>query len=351
MSAFAKSTHSPEDTVANRRLYLEQYLATCTSADALHIKRIEKLSGGAIQENWLIEASISGGDWDGTRRWVLRTDAPANVNVSMTRAEEFAVLEVVYSAGVQVPQPLWLCREHSIIGRDFFIMQAIPGTAAGHRLVRDDTLVPDRALLCRDLGRNLARIHAIAPPLQALNFLPNPTADPAQRSIDQYLEFLDALDGDYPVIEWGLRWLQNQKPEPVESCLVHRDFRTGNFMVNDGRVSGVLDWEFTGWGDWREDIGWFTANCWRFGRLDRSAGGIGTLTNFMEGYSEVGTRSIPLDELRYWQLMAHVRWAIIAVQQAERHLSGKQPSLELALTGRMVPELEYEILALTGVAK
>ncbi|MNF12669.1 hypothetical protein D3C80_2142390 [compost metagenome] len=46
--------------------------------------------------------------------------------------------------------------------------------------------------------------------------------------------------------------------------------------------------------------------------------------------------------------MAHLRWAVIALQQAERHLSGQQRSLELALTGRLVPELEYEILALTS---
>jgi hypothetical protein len=47
--------------------------------------------------------------------------------------------------------------------------------------------------------------------------------------------------------------------------------------------------------------------------------------------------------------MAHVRWAIIALQQAQRHLSGSEPSLELALTGRIVAELEHEIMALTKV--
>lgn len=27
----------------------------------------------------------------------------------------------------------------------------------------------------------------------------------------------------------------------------HRDLRLHNIMVNDGSVSGVLDWEFSGW--------------------------------------------------------------------------------------------------------
>ena len=53
------------------------------------------------------------------------------------------------------------------------------------------------------------------------------------------------------------------------------------------------------------------------------------------------------EALVYWQVMAHIRWAIIALQQAQRHLSGVERSLELALTGRIVAELEHEIIALT----
>ena len=49
-----------------------------------------------------------------------------------------------------------------------------------------------------------------------------------------------------------------------------------------------------------------------------------------------------------WQVLAQLRWAVIALQQAERFLSGRERSIELALTGRLLPELELEILALTG---
>jgi hypothetical protein len=46
--------------------------------------------------------------------------------------------------------------------------------------------------------------------------------------------------------------------------------------------------------------------------------------------------------------MAHLRWAIIALQQADRHISGQQRSLELALTGRILPELELTIIDLVA---
>ena len=49
--------------------------------------------------------------------------------------------------------------------------------------------------------------------------------------------------------------------------------------------------------------------------------------------------------------MAHVRWAVIALQQSMRHRSGAETSLELALIGRHLAELEYECLRLTGVGE
>lgn len=335
------------DDLERFRPAVTRYLSNKLGGGGPVIRSMRLLSGGAIQENWLLNVSVTGGSWSGEYQWVLRTDSLSAVDVSMSRSDEYAVLNVVHRAGVNVPEPLWLCRDRGIIGREFFLMQAIGGTAAGHRLVRDSRLVPDRPKLCWELGRNLALIHQVRPPQKDLDFLPEPVSDPAMASIQQYLGFLDALEGHFPVIEWGLRWLLINKPEPVASCLIHRDFRTGNFMVDEGRLSGILDWEFTGWGDWREDIGWFTAKCWRFGRGNPEAGGIGELSDFMEGYATVSPKALSSAELRYWQVMAHVRWAIVAVQQSERHLSGQQRSLELALTGRMVPELELEILELT----
>ena len=63
-----------------------------------------------------------------------------------------------------------------------------------------------------------------------------------------------------------------------------------------------------------------------------------------EGYEAVSATSINRHSVAYWEVMATVRWAVIALQQGQRHLSGQQRSLELALTARMVPELEYSAL-------
>jgi aminoglycoside phosphotransferase (APT) family kinase protein len=331
------------------RARAESFLAQACGARRVAIERWERLSGGAIQENVALDARVEGGALAGRHEWVLRTDAPSAVAVSHTRPEEFEILRVAHGAGVRVPEPLFLCRDGR--GPDFFVMRRMPGLAAGHRLTKDDRLVPDRPALARELGANLARLHAVTPPVAPLAFLGEPAADHARSTIAGYRRDLDALAAvrgeAWPALEWGLAWCARNAPPPLPPCLLHRDWRTGNYLVHDGRLSAVLDWEFAGWGDAREDLGWMLARCWRFARPDLEAGGVGTGADFLAGYAAAGGRGFSIAQTRYWQVMAHLRWAVIALQQAERHRSGAQPSLELALTAHIVPELELEILALT----
>ena len=54
--------------------------------------------------------------------------------------------------------------------------------------------------------------------------------------------------------------------------------------------------------------------------------------------------AVDTQAVAYWEVMAAVRWAILALQQGQRHLSGAQRSLELALTARMVPDMELDAL-------
>ncbi len=110
----------------------------------------------------------------------------------------------------------------------------------------------------------------------------------------------------------------------------------------------MLDWEFSGWGDPISDLGWFCAKCWRYGRKDLEAGGIAPRAPFYRGYERASGRKVDRDAVTYWELMAHLRWAVIALQQGERAGAGGERALELALTCRLYPpELELEILRMT----
>ena len=329
---------------AHTRAAIEGFINRSGHAQESHIEQAQLLSGGAIQENWLIRVQIEGGPHAGLLEAVVRTDAPSGVSTSHSRAEEFALLKTVFAAGVTVPEPLWLCEDGGVIGRPFFIMRRVSGNAAGHALVKHADRHPE---LAERLGAELARIHSIKPPQAALGFLHLTEEPPASRLIKRWREFLDNHQTPYPVLEWGLRWLERHAPLTKGVTLCHRDFRTGNYMVDERGLTGILDWEFADWSDPMEDIGWFCAKCWRFGANGREAGGIGKREDFYRGYEGVSGKSLDRQQVHYWEVVAHLNWAVIAIQQAQRHLSGQEPSLLLALTGHLVPELEWEILNLT----
>lgn len=325
-----------------QRARLNDWLAQAAGDASLHVAAAAKLSGGAIQQNWALDIEGRGGP----QRWVLRTDSAAVLAVSLPRAAEYALLRAAHAAGVTVATPLFLCEDTGVIGAPFFVMRRVAGTALGPRVVKDGTLGGGRERLAEQLGRELARIHRIRPPREDLSFLGEPPADAARAAIAAMRARLDAAGTPRPVTEWGLRAAERHAPSPVAPVLAHNDFRTGNIMLDASGVTAVLDWEFAAWGDGHADLGWFCAKCWRFGNVAQEAGGLGPRAAFYAGYeAESGTR-VEDARVRWWELMAHIRWAVIAGDQAMRHISGEERSLELALTGHIVPELEWEILAM-----
>lgn len=340
---------------------LAGFIARAAPAGRVEILDARPLTGGAIQENWAVTAALHGGPIAGRHDMVLRTDSPTGVAASLGRPEEYAVLRLAHAAGVTVPEPLWLCEDMAVLGRSFYLMRRVAGTAAGHRIVRDASLGGPRKALAERLGRELARIHRITParvaalvpdaPAHAYDFLRQPHPSPALDQVALYRADLDGRAVAHPVLEWTLRRLELAAPPAGEIVLVHQDFRTGNYMVDEAGLTGILDWEFCAWGEPMADIGWFCAKCWRFGAREstpgeRDAGGIAPRADFYGGYEAESGRRVDAAAVAYWETMAHLRWAIIALQQADRYLEGGEQMLDLALTGRRLPELEHEMLGL-----
>jgi aminoglycoside phosphotransferase (APT) family kinase protein len=310
----------------------EAWLSAQAGAEVVITGRT-KLSGGAIQENWRLDVTV-GGVPDS---WVLRRDAAATLAVSRSRAEEFALFKAAFAAGVTVPEPLFLSEQ------GFFVMRRVEGVAAAHRIVRSETLGGGRGALTSALGRELARLHSIVPPRPELGFLGQAEEDVCARFVRQMRTALDSYARPRPALEWGLSWLEKRARPAVAIGLCHNDFRTGNYMVTEAGISGVLDWEFASWGDPHEDLGWLCAKCWRFGGPGE-VGGVGDRAVLYAAYEDAGGCPVDHERVAWWEVAATIRWAVIAIAQAERHISGREPSLELALTGHIVPELELDVL-------
>lgn len=332
--------------LANKIPALCAFIKEQSFAADVSAKLIGRLGGGAIQHNWALDLVILGGSFAGEHHLVLRSDAPSGIAESWGKAEEFAILRAAFKAGVKAPEPLWLETTGKVIGQPFYLARRMPGSADPRKLVRH---IAEEAgeTLARELGAELVKFHAITPGVE-LAFLKQPPADLIAARLRHHRAQLDALPEPQPVLEWAINRLEDEAPKYARAAdnitFCHRDFRTGNYLVADDRLVALLDFEFAGWSDPYEDLGWFCARCWRFGMAGAEAGGIGSRAAFYQGYAEASGRSIDDERVRFWEQMAALRWAIMALEQAERHLGGRERSIELALTGLVALEVEYDLL-------
>lgn len=316
---------------------LADWLGPVLGAQAVTLGDATRMAGGAIQENWAATMTVTGGAQAGCHAVVLRCDAPSSLSFSHDRAQEFALLRHAFAAGARTPRPLAYCADATVFGRAVVVMSRVAGTASAHRLVKATSDAEGEALV-HDIGAALAVLHGGG----AYPDLPQP--DPVARRVAEFTSFLDAHPSPEPVLRYAVRWMAEHAPETRRDVPCHFDYRSGNIMIENGKVSGILDWEFAANGDPHEDLGWFCAPCWRFGRPDRPAGGLGSRAAFYAGYESVSGLAVNDAAVRYWETVATLRWSIIALAQTARFTSGAERTLELGLTGLMLPDLQTQLL-------
>lgn len=358
----ALETPVPRDTAAQAQSGsasdLTAFIAQQLGRNDVQLLSCVRLEGGAVQENWRIVVGFGDLSHSEAERYVLRTSAKTHLPDSRPKAQEFAILRAAWDAGVLAPEPLWLCEDPRVIGADFFLSREVPGSAQGENIMALNRSEDGNPALAQEIGRQLAKIHNIKGLPAKFSFLQEPGNGPAQQALQHWRKELDGLKGSWPALEWGIAWCEDHLPEaPTEQCLVHGDFRTGNYLVEtgankQGRLSAILDWEFAQWGDPMSDIGWFCARCWRFERPDLEAGGIGARAVLYEAYEEATGRRIDPASVTFWEVVAHIRWTIIACQQGSRFFDGGENSLDLALTGRLRPaKVQEHLLKMTAPDK
>ncbi len=280
--------------------------------------------GGASKEAWAVNA----GD---ERLLVRRAGGGVIHEQTLSLEHEFKVLEAAHEAGVKVPRPVAYLGE--LGGREAFAMDLVEGETIGRRIVRD----PPPGLPLQ-LAEELAKIHAIA--VARVPFLG--TGDILAR----FERELDSVGEPHPAIEYGLWWLREHRPEPLADVVSHGDFRIGNVIVSERGLECLLDWEFAHVSDPREDLAWPLVRAWRFGADGLRLGGIGEVEPYVERSAQLTGREIGVGELYWWEVLGNVKWAIGALTQCRRHLTGQDRSVEYAVLGRLAAEMEYELLDL-----
>lgn len=292
--------------------------------------RLARLTGGASRETFLVGTGAT----ESERRYVLRIADSASVG-SVSLDLESRALASARTAGVPVPGVHTVGTDDTV-GGAYILMDHVPGETIARRILRDPEFAPARAGLAYSLGDALARIHTMD--------MTTPELTPAEE--DPLPGLLKAGGRDDPPesgLALGIRWLRDHRPEPGPTCVVHGDFRLGNLIIDANGLRSVLDWELVHCGDPVEDLGWFCAKVWRFGS-PLPAGGVGTREELLDGYAAVAGWRPSREQLRWWELYATIRWGLMCGVQADRHLSGVDPSVELVAIGRRSAEQEFDVL-------
>lgn len=309
------------------------------------VAALELIPGGASQEAWQLDVDTGGERLE----LIVRRDLGGRMfATALSRELEFRVIEAAYKAGVPAPRPYYCIDD--LAGRPAFVMQRLSGETIGRRIVRNDEFAAAREHLPGQMGQALAAIHAT--PADALTELPRP--DPDESSPDYVLrvlaEEMAGIEEPYPALALALRWLQAHAPAEDRRVLAHGDYRIGNMVVDSHGLVGVLDWEFAHIGHPGEDIGFGITRAWRFGRAELRFGGVGHVEDFLSAYIAAGGAALSAAEVYFWEVTANLKWAVATITQARRHLSGLEPSMELASLGRMTAEIELELLSLIDPA-
>jgi aminoglycoside phosphotransferase (APT) family kinase protein len=284
------------------------------------------VAGGASKEAWAVDA-------DGEPLLVRRAAIGVIHGHTLPLGDELEVLRAAFEAGVKVPRPYGYVAD--LAGREAFVMERLEGETIGRRIVRRPELEAARAALPLQLAEELAKVHAI--PAARVPFLTEGAA------MERMVEELDEVDEPHPAIELGLWWLGEHRPPARPPVVSHGDYRIGNVVVDESGLTGLLDWEFAHLDDPARDLSFGLVRAWRFGVDDKRLGGIGDVEPYLERYNELTGFDVRPEELDYWELAGNVAWAIGCLTQAQRHLTGQDRSVELAILGRLGTEVEYEI--------
>ncbi len=283
------------------------------------------LAGGASKEAWAVD-TVDG------RELLVRRALGGVIHVdTLPLRHEFEMLVAAQEAGVRVPEPVAYLGE--VDGREAFAMTRVSGETIGRRIVKSPP-----PSLGSEMAEELSRIHAIRP--ERVAFLPRPDL------LGRLLEELDAVGEPHPAIEYGIAWCTRRLPLERAWVVSHGDFRIGNLAIDERGLVAVLDWEFAKLADPLEDLAWPLIRAWRFGADDRRLGGVADVEPYLARYEELTGLAVPRDELDAWEVLGNCKWAVGSLNQARRHLSGEERSVELAILGRLAVEMEWELLDL-----
>jgi aminoglycoside phosphotransferase (APT) family kinase protein len=225
-------------------------------------------------------------------------------------------------AGSRVPAPglLWFDDEaDSALGRPFLVMTRVAGTVP---VGWSDLPEPERLALAEQAIDALVELHA----LDAASLGPPVAPGDDLARLTRRLERVGPVPD---VLRAALAWLEARVPPAGDVAIVHGDFRMGNLAVDDGRITGILDWELAEAGDPLVDLDWCFIPVWDPPGVDEAP--------LVERYRRASGREVDPARMRWRRVLGYVRLAYFALSGTRAFDGGRSDDLRLAALRLQLP--------------
>jgi aminoglycoside phosphotransferase (APT) family kinase protein len=323
------------------RAEFREYLAEKLGGEDLEITGVWQNLEGWSMETFGVGLSYAK---DGERveeEVILRREPVAGLVEPYDVSIEYRVLAALWGSGVAIPETLWFESDPEVFVRPFYAMKKVEGDVHFFKMSVDPSfmLIPDdkeRASLSGDFVKNIAAIHKADWRKLDLEFLgdPGPGKGSAELQVDRWEQAIEKAGfRKKPVVEYAVHYLRDNLPECDRVVIVHGDYRTGNYIHQDGRIKAVLDWEMVHLGDPMDDVSYIIGTAWRSPRPRSWVSHLMPVDEFFERYQDLSGIKIDRQRLKWYHALINFKAIGITASAANAFRSKPNTDLKTGVFG------------------
>jgi len=341
------------DTVTETVERFQGWLAERLDATDLQIEDFRQHTEGFSWHTFTMGAKWTSDAGESmSRGFAFRVEPPDGVNAPYDVREQFVLNSALHGkTALPVPEAYWLEESPEPLGMPFYVMERMPGTVPTPWDRDVFASADDRHEIGRQFVGLQADIHQVDWRQIGLESLAagNSPQECAEAEVQTWADYYAAsVLVEVPIIRLAIGWLRANAAWTDTLVLVHGDFRIGNFMVDDGRISCMLDWEYAHIGDPLQDLAFTNLRLFR-GRSPLVSGLIDQ-HEYLERYTDLTGIPVDPDVLKFWTVVSLVRAADVYVRGCSVFEQGRTDDLRMARMGHRLSYLMSELAKELGVA-
>jgi aminoglycoside phosphotransferase (APT) family kinase protein len=328
---------------------LAAWLGERIGAADVVISDLHRHTEGFSWETYTLEAA-----WDAGRQakgFAVRVEPVDGINAPYDAAQQYALLaKLRRSTEIPLPEVYWMEPDPAVLGTPFYVMERVPGTVPvpwGKRLFASEAERERIGLQFVDIQAMIHLVDWREIGLDDLAAGRDPHAC-AVAAVDRWSDyFSNAVLVDVPTLRLAIAWLRANMAWSDRMVLVHGDYRIGNFIVHDGDINCILDWEYTHVGDPLQDLAFTSLRMFR-GRSPLVSRLLEPERYFAR-YSELTGIAVPPGVMRFWTVLVLLRAAAGYARSCAAFEAGRTGDLRLPRMGPRMYYLLEEIAAVIGI--